>query len=139
MDPKDLDIATFKDHFDEGQFIYGPSPPEVRDKRIASAILEMQAVIKPSLYPKSTLLLAKLYLTAHFLYLDLDASKSGGQPSSFQTSRSADGLSESFSVPESLTKGNNSFYSSTYYGQKWLALTPSRVFYVGCVKGRTLP
>ncbi len=141
MQSRDLDVSTFKEHFDHGQFIYGDTPPLTRDKDIVSAVTEMQVVFNPSLYPDETSAnLAKLYLTAHFLTLDLEASESKGQPVYNQTSRSANGVSESLSIPDWMTQGSFALFSTTYYGQKWLALTrPFFGTYIGCVRGGTQP
>ena len=113
----------FREYFDRGQFAYGDTAPAVRDKDIESAIAEATAVFNTALYPEEVVTIAFLYLTAHFLSLDIDASNSGGQPSFNQTSRSADGISESVQIPEWMMKGDFAFYSTTYYGQKWLMLT----------------
>ncbi len=141
MPSRDLDVTTFKEHFDRGQFTYGDTLPSVRDKDIISAVSEMQLVIKPSIYPdEASATLAKLYLTAHFLISDLGAAKSGGEPLYHQTSRTVGKISESVSLPNDQSKGPYSLFSTTYYGQKWLALTqPYLGVYIGCVKGRTSP
>ncbi len=141
MQSNELDVTTFKEHFDHGQFMYGDTPPSVRDKDIVSAVSEMQAILNPTLYPTETSCnLAKLYLTAHFLTLDLGASESGGQPVYNQTSRSVGSISESISVPDWMTQGSYSYFSTTYYGQKWLIITrPYFSTYIGCVTGGTRP
>ncbi len=140
MDPRDLEITEFKDYFNRGQFTYGTDPGTVRDVDIASAISEMQAVINVDLYPvPTTLLLIKLYLTAHFLFSDLKAINSQGKPSFVLSSRSADGISITAQVPDRMNAGKNDFYSTSYYGQKFLALSPSKVFCLRYVKGKTQP
>jgi len=119
-----ITAADFKDQFDRGQFTYGVDVPAVRDKDIDSAIAEMEAVINQGLYPtEATCQQAKLYLTAHFLQKDLDAAASGGQSAYNQNSRSADGISESLSIPDWMNQGEFAFYATTYWGQKWLILT----------------
>jgi len=130
----------FREYFDRGQFTYGDTAPAVRDKDIDSAIAEATAVFNTALYPDEVATIAFLYLTAHFLSLDIDASNSGGQPSFNQTSRSADGISESVQIPEWMMKGDFAFYSTTYYGQKWLMLTrPYLDGVVMVVEGSTRP
>jgi hypothetical protein len=122
-----ITAAEFKAYFDRGQFQYGDSDPyiypEVRDKDIDSAIAEAEAVFNCGLFPdESTCKQALYYLTAHFLQKDLDAVESGGQASYNQTSRSADGISESLSIPEWMNEGEFAFYATTYWGQKYLML-----------------
>lgn len=134
-------VASFKDYFDRGQFTYGADLPSIRDKDITQALAEATAVINLSLYPDdATADLALLYLTAHFLQTDTDAADSGGAANFPQTSRSADGLSESVEVPAWMKDGIFSVYASTYYGVKYSTMTypyiGGAVFVVG---GRTLP
>ena len=119
--------AEFKTFFDRGQFLYGSTVPyvypEIRDKDITAAIAEATAVFNPGLWPNEAICKQALsYLTAHFLQLDLDAVASDGQAKFNQLSRSADGISESLSIPEWMNEGEFSFYSTTYYGQKYLVL-----------------
>jgi len=66
---------------------------------------------------------ALLYLTAHFLQNDLDGADSQGQTKLLQTSRSADGISESLSIPDWMNQGEFAFYSNTFYGQKFLIIS----------------
>ncbi len=142
MDPKALDIATFKDHFDGGQFSYGTAPPDARDKDIALAILEMQAVLNAGLYPdENSLLLAKLYLTAHFLHSDLKAARKKGEPSLSPASWSVDGVSESLHISDWMKEGDNILYITSAFGVKWLMLTgpTQQVGYAACILGRTHP
>lgn len=136
-----VDVATFKTYFDRGQFIYGTTPPDIRDKDIEQALGESLAVINQSLYPTQELLdQAYLYLTAHFLMTDTDAQDSGGQARLLQTSRSVDGISESVDIPDWMKQGEFAFYTSTYYGQKWAILTkPYLGGAVFAIEGATQP
>lgn len=119
-----ITATEFKEYFDRGQFDYGTDIPSVRDKDIDSAIAESQAVFNGELYPdEESCKQAMLYLTAHFLTLDIDSADSGGQSSFVQTSRSANGVSESVHIPEWMKEGEFSFYATTYYGQKWLMIS----------------
>lgn len=140
-----ITAAEFKAYFDRGQFIYGETIPyeypEIRDKDINSAIAEALAVFNGDLYPTEELCKQALYYcTAHFLQKDLETVDSGGQPSFIQSSRSADGISESVSIPEWMNQGELAFYATTYYGQKWMMLSKpymdGAVFIVG---GTTTP
>ena len=117
-------IASFKTQFSRN-FTFGSALPDVLDDDITKAIAEKDAVFNPEIYPTDTPAigtLAEHYLTAHFLASDIDAADSGGQPRFMQTSRGADGVSESVQIPDDL-KGEFAFYCTTYYGQKWLMLT----------------
>jgi len=140
-----ITATEFKDYFDRGQFTYGStvpySFPEIRDKDIDSAIAEAQAVFNPGLFPDDdTTKQALYYLTAHFLQLDIDVVSSNGQAKFNQSSRSAGGISESLSIPEWMNEGEYGFYSTTYYGQKYLILAkPYLDGAVFVVNGGTLP
>jgi hypothetical protein len=135
-------VNSFKEQFDRGQFAYGTSLPDIRDKDITNAIDEANAVFNQGLYPTDpdAGTLPLLYLTAHFLQLDTEASESGGQSKYNQTGRSADGLSESVSIPEWMQDGEFAFYTTTYYGQKYLMLSkPYMDGAVYSVSGGTTP
>ncbi len=136
-----LSVEQFKDHFDCGQFDYGDTIPQVRDKDIATAIREMSSIINMSLYPNEDVnLLAQNYLTAHFLTSCLTAVKTSGQAVFNRSSRSVGSISESVVVPDWMTKGHFALYATTYYGQKWLTLTkPYLIGHMFCVAGRTTP
>ena len=122
-----ITATEFKAYFDRGQFLYGSTVPyafpEVRDSDIDSAIAEALAVFNPGLFPdETTCKQALYYLTAHFVQLDLDVVASDGQAKFIQSSRSADGISESLSIPEWMNEGEFAFFATTYYGQKYLVL-----------------
>lgn len=133
--------AQFKDQFDRGQWTYGTTVPAIRDKDISGAINESEKVFNHALYPDDpSETLALLYLTAHFLQLDLEAVDSQGQTKLLQTSRGADGISESLSIPEWMNAGEFAFYATTYYGQKFLILSkPYLDGAVYVINGRTQP
>ena len=140
-----ITATDFKAYFDRGQFLYGStvpySYPEVRDSDINAAIEEAEAVFNPGLFPtEATTKQALLYLTAHFAQLDLNAVVSNGQSKFNQSSRSANGISESLSIPDWMNEGEFSFYATTYYGQKYLILAkPYLDGAVFVVNGGTLP
>ena len=119
-----ITAAEFEDFFDRGQFTYSENLPDIREKDIDAAIAEALASFNGGLYPdEATCKQALYYLTAHYLQLDLNAVESGGQASFIQTSRSADGISESLSIPEWMNEGEFAFFATTYYGQKYLMLS----------------
>ena len=126
-----ITATSFKDHFDRGQFDYGTELPEIRDKDIDNAIAEAEAVFNCDLYPidpeavdpDHICKLALTYLTAHFLVLDVEGGDSGGASVYNRASHSADGISESFSIPDWMNQGEFAMYATTYYGQKFLILS----------------
>lgn len=136
-----ITAAQFQAYFDRGDFTYGADLPDIRESDIDRAIAEMEAVINQDIYPtEDVCTIAKLYLSAHFLALDTDAANSGGQSSFNQTSRSADGISESLQIPQWMMENEFAFYTSTYYGQKWAMLTkPYLDGAVFSIQGATRP
>jgi len=138
------DAQAFKEYFDRGQFTYGEEPPEVRDKDIDAAMAEAMAIFNVELYPDDkTRNMAFLYLTAHFLACDIDAADSGGLGGVgfVQTSRSADGVSESVQVPEWIARDPTlSILAGTYFGRKYLTIALRYATeVVTVVGGATLP
>lgn len=133
-----ITASQFKTYFSRGQFTYGDTVPAIRDIDIEAAIAEASAVFNQEIYPSDEIAtIALYYLTAHFLLLD---TESNGQAVYTQSSRSADGLSESVQLPSDMMDGPLAFYTTTYYGQKWIALTrPYMGGAVYCVAGATTP
>lgn len=136
-----ITAAQFKTYFDRGQFVYGPDLPAIRDTDIERAIAEALAAVNFELFPETNLCeQAQYYVTAHFLFLDTDAADSNGQPVFVQSARSADGLSESLSIPEWMNQDEFAFYATTYWGQKFLVLAkPYLDGAVFAVQGATRP
>lgn len=135
-------IASFKTLFSRN-FTFGSAVPDVMDDDITKAIAEKDAVFNFDLYPSNAPAigtLAEHYLVAHFVTTDIDAADSGGQTRLLQTSRSADGVSESLDLPEWMRAGEFAFYATTYYGQKYLILSkPYLDGVVFTVEGGTNP
>ena len=135
-------LASFKTKFARN-FTFGSAVPDIMDADITNAIAEKDAVFNFELYPTDKPAigtLAEHYLTAHFLATDVDAADSGGQSRLLQTSRSADGVSESLDLPDWMKQGEFAFYATTYYGQKWLILSkPYLDGAVFSVEGGTQP
>lgn len=134
-----ITIAEFKAQFDRGQFVYSAILPDVRDTDISKAITEALAIFNSDIYPTEAICkLALLYLTAHFLSLDIGAGDNGAQPVYNQTSRSVGSISESVQLPDWVSQSYLSIYMTTYYGQKWIALSlPHMVGGVYSVPGGT--
>jgi hypothetical protein len=133
--------AEFKTFFDRGQFAFGSNLPEVRDKDITEAIEEAELTYNKDLYPdEDTCRKALMYLIAHYLTLDIEAADSGGQSNFIQTSRSANGISESINIPEWMNEGEFAMYATTFYGQKFIILSkPYLDGAVYSVRGSTNP
>jgi len=64
-----------------------------------------------------------LYLAAHYMVSDLRAGGLQSQSSGLVGSRSVGSVSESYVVPDWAKKETYSFYTTTYYGMKYLTLT----------------
>jgi len=136
------EISAFKDFFDGGEFSYGEQPPAVRDKDIARAQSEALIVFNPNLFPDQTEAnIAFNYLTAHFLFLNMKAAMGAGGSASFAiASRSADGMSVSYAIPQAIV--NDPFlsqFATTSFGTKYAAmvLPAAAANSRGVVAGRT--
>ena len=117
----EVTTADFKEYFDR-EFEYGSDA--TRDKDIERAAAETAAVFNPDLYPTEDVCrLARLYLTAHFLSADTQASDTGGAPALHHSSRSVGSVSETLSVPEWMLGEDFAFFVTTYWGQKFLQLS----------------
>jgi hypothetical protein len=69
-----------------------------------------------------------LYLAAHFLVTDLRANGVNSQFNAPVSSRSVGNVSEAYSIPDWMKSASLSFFTSTYYGYKYLTLTrPYRI------------
>lgn len=116
----------------------------ITDDDIEKAFREAQAVFNCSLYPSDEITeLAYLYLTSHFLSLDIKASSQGVNSTAPTTiaSRSVGSVSESYAIPTDWTNDPNlQFYTTTYYGVKYLSMTtPYLIGNITAVQGATLP
>ena len=81
---------------------------------------------------------AFLLLTAHYLICDLNMSNGGGS-SFFMTSKSVDGVSASYGIPQSILNNiNYSYLAKTEFGLKYLQLLAPRLNgYIKTVIGTT--
>jgi hypothetical protein len=136
-------VAAFKSYFDRGQFSFGNTAPQIRDKDIEQAFGEAMPLFNENIYPDdNTKALAYLYLAAHFVASDADAAETGGMASAgVQTSRSADGVSESLQIPDWII-GDPMFSQlcTTYFGRKYVLIASQYVVgVVSVVGGATLP
>ena len=115
----------------------------ISDKDILRAIDEMLSMLPASRFDEFTLRIAQLYLTAHCLVNDVRNANSG-IASTFVfplQSKSVGSVSQSYSIPSRfLTKEIFSFYITTGYGLKYLALLiPRMKGNISIAKGWTLP
>ena len=124
---KNVTVQDFKDLFTE--FPYEPSPPDydyVTDEMITRAMLEAKVNFRADMFEDDeTAKLLFLYLTAHYLVIDINNAMNplalgfGG----FTQSKSVGSVSESYAVPQWML--NNPQYSSflqTGYGRKYISL-----------------
>lgn len=137
-------IQEFKDHFSR-DFPYNPDPNlGVTDQDITRAMAEAEASMNESIIPTQSIFnLAFLYLTAHFLVIDLRAASQGveGSFSWITASKSVGSVSESFAVPQKIQDSPLlSMFTKTNYGAKYLhMLLPYLVGRIFSVCGRTQP
>lgn len=115
----------------------------ILDSDIEKALDQMTSIMPVSRFEEEALTIAQYYLTAHCLVYDLRTSNSG-LASTFEfplQSKSVGGVSVSYGIPQSyLQNGNYSFYVTSGYGLKYLALLIPRIRgNVAVVGGWTLP
>lgn len=116
----------------------------VLDADIEKAFQEANASFNESLYTSEEYKKqAYLYLTAHYLVLDLRNSQTGIQSTGVFSvnSRSVGSVSESYTIPERFIKNPIlAYYTSSGYGLKYLNLTyPRIVGNVVAVSGKSTP
>jgi hypothetical protein len=143
MDLSTITTADFKALFVR-DFTYGSTTDTIMDSDITRAFGEASVLLNQGLYASDDIIeLTYLYLTAHYLCLDLRAASSNVESSGFfpVASRSVGSVSESYAIPEAYA-GNPalSIYTQTAYGMKFLSLTlPCLVGNVIAVGGATNP
>lgn len=137
-------VAEFKEHFSR-DFPYNADPAlGVTDSDITKAIKEAEASMNAGIIPSQEVFtLAYLYLTAHFLVIDLRNASQGveGSYSWITASKSVGSVSESFAIPQKISDSPLlSMFTKTNYGAKYLhMLLPYLVGRVFSVYGRTHP
>lgn len=134
--PNDITVDDFKTWFSRdfqyqipaGSIVPKPGCPSdfVRDDDITKAFTEAKCVFNPGLFgDDDSLKTTYLYLAAHYLVNDLQTSAQGVNSVGFfpVNSRSVGGVSESYTIPEWVTKDPIlSAFSTTRYGIKYLSL-----------------
>jgi len=116
----------------------------ILDADINKAFKEAQIIFNQGLFGSDEqLTLGYLYLTAHYLVLDLKTAQQGitGAGSFAVSSRSVGNVSESYAIPEAFTADPVlSYFTKTQYGQKYMSMIlPNLVGNVQAITGATQP
>jgi len=143
MDLSTITVSDFKALFVR-DFTYGATSDKIMDADISRAFSEAKANFNQSLFSDDDILkLAYLYLTAHYMVLDLRTSMSGiaGGGEFSVASKSAGSISESYAIPAAyIDNPLLSYFAKTGYGQKYLSIVmPRLVGNIGAVGGWTNP
>jgi len=118
-------VSDFKAYFSR-DFPYGLDNTTVMDADITKALGQAVFNFNEGLYgTQEDYSLAFLYLTAHYLVIDLRASSQGiaGKFSWLEQSKGVGSVSTSYGIPQSIMEDPVfSMYSTTNYGAKFLSL-----------------
>jgi len=141
MDLSTITVSDFKALFVR-DFTYGTTTDTIKDSDITRAFSEAGAVLNQALYSSDAIIqMMYLYLTAHYLCLDLRASAANieGSGSFPVNSRSVGSVSESYTIPQKYIDDPLLFmYAQTQYGMKFLSITlPAIVGNIMSVYGGT--
>jgi hypothetical protein len=122
--------TDFKSYFTR-DFPFGTANNTVLDSDINKAIAEAGVNFNEGLFgDQGTYSMAYMYLTAHYLVMDLRASTQGisGSFPWMTNSKSVASVSEGFEIPE-FVKNNPmlAHYGKTYYGAKYISLVYPRL------------
>lgn len=136
-------VSDFKAYFTR-DFVYGVSNATVQDSDITKAFGEASYNFNSALFgSQANFTIAYMYLTAHFLLMDLRAASQGvgGQFSWLESSKAVGNVSQGFSIPQRILDNPEfSYLSKTYYGTKYLMLIlPSLSGQIFTVAGGTQP
>jgi len=120
---KDITPTMFKAYFVR-DFVYGTTIDSIMDSDISKALNEAVRIINRHLIPCKLLYIAFMYLTAHYLVLDVRMGFNGVQSVGQQIVQSnSQGVSESYSIPPRFV--NNAVvnaYAKTDYGLRYLSI-----------------
>ncbi len=124
-------VADFKAYFFR-DFAYDPAvaPPydltKIQDLDITKAMEEAKRNFNSALFgTQEEYTMCFLYLTAHYMVMDLRASSQGiaGSYAWLTTGKSVGSVSESFGIPQKILDNPLlAMYSKTNYGAKYLSL-----------------
>lgn len=133
MDVNDITIDDFKAHFfrDFKYGVLGESCDVVVDEDLSKAFVEAKINFNIALWSdQDEMKIAFLYLSAHYLVVDLQAAKEGVNSSSAfpVNSRSVGSISESYQVPEWVSSNPYlAHFAQTRYGLKYVSLVRPRL------------
>lgn len=150
LDITEITVDDFKNHFVR-DFPYAPINVSIQDSNalkyvfdedIEKAFKEAQISFNQNLFSTDDAIeIGYLYLSAHYLVTDLRRSISGlnSTPEYLVASRGVGSVSEAYSLPqEFLTNPAYSFFMSSGYGQKYIALIlPALVGNVCVIEGKS--
>lgn len=140
MDLSTITAEDFKNYFVR-DFAYLPDPYTgceadrlnfVLDSDIEKAFAQAKIKFNQSLFgTNEEIELGYLWLTAHYMVIDLQAAQQGASSAGARfnvSSRSVGSVSESYDIPETYKKNPFiSFLSKTAYGEKYFSLIQSRI------------
>lgn len=125
---------------EQWEFIEEEYNDYINDDDIKKALEQARISFNSNIWGNNEDLLkvAFLLLTAHYLICDLNMSNGGGS-SFFMTSKSVDGVSASYGIPQSILNNiNYSYLAKTEFGLKYLQLLAPRLNgYIKTVIGTT--
>lgn len=137
-------VADFQTYFFR-DFPYGTDPTvSILDQDITSAFMSTNFNINQGLFcSQSDYTLGYLYLSAHYMVMNLRASTQGmnGQYNFLQVSKGAGSINESFSIPQMILDNPLwSMYTKTNYGMYYIQLLyPQLAGQMWVAYGTTLP
>jgi hypothetical protein len=135
-----ITVAGFKKKFAR-YFTFGDEAPAISDYEVEDAIASAEVTYNYNLYPDdATRIIALYWLSAHFLYADINAADNGLAPAYQLISSNVDGVSVSNNIPQWMKEGVFTIYSADYFGQRWLMMTePYLGGAVSCIQGGINP
>lgn len=138
-------IADFKARFFR-DFPYGTTLDQIVDQDITNALNQTgtgQNFNSDLFDSQASFTLGYLYLSAHYLVLNIRASSQGiaGQWPWMQTAKAAGGVSEAFQIPQKIADNPElAMLATTRYGAQYLEMVlPLLKGAFGWVPGRTHP
>lgn len=100
----------------------------VWDEDIEKSYVEAKATAFTGISDANALKQAFLYLSAHYLVGDINAGGLQSIPNGMVQSKAVGNVSVGYFIPDWAKKESYSFYTTTYYGMKYLILTrPYRI------------
>lgn len=141
-----ITISDFKTYFvrDFHYYISGDDDTAITDADLTKAMFEASVNFNEDLFEDADVLkVAYLYLSAHFLCVNLQTAASGYNSVGYSpvSSRSVGGVSESYEIPEWLRKDPVLFsFNTTRYGQTYLSMVrPLLIGNTGIFQGWSAP